>query len=355
MDPMMPPTPSHDGPPSGPPDWEQLDAYFAGELDRAAEEAVRRYLERNPEVERTFRRPSAFVPPEHAPNREVDVATMWRAMERRIGQNAPTRGATSRPVSRGTWWTRYAASVIASVAAAAVLVGVWQWRTHANGGRALVAAEYATLPGQRADIHLADGSSVLLGPASRLRTRVAGHDVRDVMLDGEAYFTVHGRSGTPFVVHAGDGIVRVLGTAFSVRRYPEDSAVRVAVTSGRVGLRARTDSDGVGVVLGASDVAQLGPRNLVLVTRGANLDDDLSWRTGQLRFHNTPVSSVLADVRRMYDLDVTVRDSTLASLPVTITLHETTANGVLDVLSRLLNVDIRREGRHVTLVPQTSR
>jgi transmembrane sensor len=228
-------------------------------------------------------------------------------------------------------------------------VGIVEWRARSDDARVVATSEYATHAGERATVQLADGSIVLLGPASHLSVTQTGAGVRQVRLNGEAYFTVDNRTDAPFVVHAGDGVVRVLGTEFAVRRYDTDSLVRVAVAAGRVSLRARMDRAGIGVVLGASDAAQLGPRNRVVVTRGVDLTDYLAWRTGQLRFRNATVSSMLTDLERAYDLDLSVSDSAMAHLHVTVTLHQTTVSGMLEVLSTLLNADVQRTGRRVTL------
>jgi len=331
--------------PSLPPDWAELDAYFAGELNADAARAVRAYLAKHPDIEASLRRPDAFVPPAHA-TRAVDTAAMWRRMERRV-MDAP------RPAARAP--RRYVVPAIAALAAAALLaVGVGRWRAGGDDAQSTT-REFATRPGQRASVELADGSTALLAPASRIVVRASGRDVREVRLDGEAYFTVRGKSDVPFVVRAGDGIVRVLGTSFAVRRYETDSAVRIVVASGRVSVSDRDDRDGVGVILGAADLAQLGPGNRVVVTRGVALDDELAWRNGQLRVRNVTVAALVADLERVYDLEIRVPDSALMRLPVTASFHQTTPDGMLDVLSALLNVDVHRDGRTVTLLKRTGR
>jgi ferric-dicitrate binding protein FerR (iron transport regulator) len=350
MDPSVPPTF-----PPPPPAWEALDAYLAGELDGPAADAVRRYLAHNPDVERTLHERAAFVPRRHAPAHDVDVRAAWHAMEQRIGASTSIEKRPVQVGARVAVRQKRVAPLVAGLAtvallAAATVIGLVKGGTWFDGSHTRATSEYATRPGERATVQLADGSTVLLGPASHLVVTREGASVRETRLSGEAYFTVRSRADAPFIVHAGDGIVRVLGTEFAVRRYDTDSTVRVAVATGRVSLRARTDGDGIGVVLGASDAAQLGPKNRVVVTRGVDLTDDLSWRTGQLRFRNATVASVLTDLGRAYDLELTVSDSALAHLHITATLHQTTAAGMLDVLSRLLNADVRRSGRHVTLI-----
>jgi transmembrane sensor len=335
------------------PDPSALDRYFAGESSSDEAAAIEQWLADHPDdrviLDALRERMAEPNGPLAAYNHEVRVAAIVdysiRAERRnRLRHQANGELATTR--TRHRW----VAAALAAAAALVLAVGYEKYGRSGNGGDAVLsAAEYATRPGQRASVRLADGTTVLLAPASHLSVRAVGNTVRHVTLKGEGYFTVRHQSATPFVVQAGNGIVRVLGTEFAVRRYAEDSTVRVAVASGRVSVRARSDNAATAVVLGASDAAQLGPRNRMVVTRHIDLDGYLAWRTGQLRFQDTPVSAILRELNRTYDLDISTTDTAIANRLITLTLHETTSNGVLDLLSQLLDADVQRQGRHVTL------
>ncbi len=79
---------------------------------------------------------------------------------------------------------------------------------------------------------LPTAGSVELNTATVMRVAVTDKS-RQVWLDkGEAYFEVAHIASRPFVVHAGNKNVTVLGTKFSVRR--DDDKVTVSVVQGRV-------------------------------------------------------------------------------------------------------------------------
>lgn len=59
---------------------------------------------------------------------------------------------------------------------------------------------------------------------------------REVYLIGEGYFEVQKNPEKPFIVHADDINVKVLGTVFNVRSYPEDSEIEVSLIKGRVNV-----------------------------------------------------------------------------------------------------------------------
>ncbi len=230
---------------------------------------------------------------------------------------------------------------------------------------------YITKRGERTRVQLIDGSTVILAPESRLTLSPGGNSIRDVTLEGEGYFAVKGNPEDPFIVRSGTGVVRVLGTEFSVRNYPTDENVRVSVASGRVSFSTSDNnekSEGKGsaqlrrsenahyVILNAFDVAHLDPENNLKIIRNVNIDNYISWRKGELRFDDVSTSELLAEVGRAYDLNFVVspQDSSLMQLRVSATLMETSTDGIVEVVSMLLNVDAHRKGRTVSLVKRSS-
>jgi ferric-dicitrate binding protein FerR (iron transport regulator) len=55
---------------------------------------------------------------------------------------------------------------------------------------------------------------------------------REVTLEGEAFFDVVKQTGRPFIVHTSGIDIRVLGTAFNVKSYPEDDSVETTSLQG---------------------------------------------------------------------------------------------------------------------------
>ncbi|GAB2587492.1 FecR family protein [Spirosoma areae] len=95
--------------------------------------------------------------------------------------------------------------------------------------------------GRPLSLQLPDGSRVVLAPDSRVAfPKQFAAQVRDVNLTGEAFFEVVRQPQRPFIVHAGNVNVKVLGTSFSVRALGGNSEVNVAVKSGKVAVSKAT-------------------------------------------------------------------------------------------------------------------
>ncbi len=169
-------------------------------------------------------------------------------------------------------------------------------------------------PGQIGIVTLDDGSKVRLAPDSKLSipTRF-GPTLRAVKLDGAAGFEVAKGGKSDFRVYAGDAIIVAHGTAFSVRAYPEDSATTVVVTEGEVEVRDGKLTQPVGAGSAMYIARGQAPRTASADER-AEAD---GWRSGSLTLANRPLREVLPQLKRWYNLDVKVPDSTLLDRKVT--------------------------------------
>jgi transmembrane sensor len=84
-------------------------------------------------------------------------------------------------------------------------------------------------------IELPDGSTVILNAGSRLHYPESFTDkIREVSLEGEAYFDIISDPSRQFIVHTGKITTTVLGTAFNIRAYPDQKNITVTVRRGKV-------------------------------------------------------------------------------------------------------------------------
>lgn len=202
---------------------------------------------------------------------------------------------------------------------------------------------FATANRERAELRLSDGTRVRLAPASRVQVAADyGEQQRVVYLEGEGYFEVKHDASRPFAVYAGNAVTRDLGTDFAVRSYAEDRGVRVVVRNGAVAM------SGVGR-LGAGDVGRLAIDGTSSVTRGVDVKSLLAWLDGRLVFHDAPLATVLAELRRWHDADVQLTDPALGTLPFTGVLTDASFRSSINLVAATLGLRVRHTGNRVTL------
>ncbi|MBC6611349.1 FecR family protein [Hymenobacter sp. BT507] len=159
-------------------------------------------------------------------NEEADAARRARIL---AGIHARTQ-----PVARVR--PLWPALRMAAVLVPLLLLGAVAWWRSLPGE-----LHYATGVGEQREIVLPDSSHVWLRPRSELTCATRFGAVRAVQLCGEAFFAVTKNPRQPFVVRTGKVAVKVLGTSFLVKAYPQLPATTVLVRTGRVQV-ARQDT-----------------------------------------------------------------------------------------------------------------
>jgi transmembrane sensor len=96
-------------------------------------------------------------------------------------------------------------------------------------------SEISTRNGSKTNIILPDGSKVWLNAGSKLTyDKDFGETLRNVNLTGEAYFDVVHNADKPFVIHTKAMDIKVLGTEFNVKSYPEESTTEASLIRGSI-------------------------------------------------------------------------------------------------------------------------
>lgn len=129
---------------------------------------------------------------------------------------------------------------ITIAAACAMLLLAGSWIFFGEGTRPAVAAELKQNEvvagrGIRSRMLLPDGTQVWLNSDSKLQyTGNFTGELREVTLEGEAYFDVVRDPKRPFIVHTSAIDIHVLGTAFNVKSYPQDKTIETTLIHGMV-------------------------------------------------------------------------------------------------------------------------
>jgi len=143
---------------------------------------------------------------------------------------------------------------------------------------------------------------------------------------------------------SGNVVIKVLGTSFNVRNLSEDQ-ITVSVNSGRVSLRLKGGDNEI--VLTKGQVGQLKNEKIVEVEQpGLNYD---SWRTGILKFKDTPFADVIDEIEKLYQVTIENKNTKLDTLKVTIVFTNLDLDEVLAQLKLLMQVNINKKGKVITI------
>ncbi|WP_343691282.1 FecR domain-containing protein [Chitinophaga sp.] len=178
-------------------------------------------------------------------------------------------------------------------------------------------------------LELADGTEVWMNAKSEIRFPMTFNGkTREVTVSGEAYFSIKQDPSHPFIVHAGDVSVDVLGTAFNVNTYTSASP-RVALASGRVALKSNN----------SEQVVQLSPGyEAVYNQQTFSVDafdrrNTLGWMEGKYYFRNATLKDIGEVINRWFDIEVVFENKSAERVDITGIL--TKQEGVADFLDNL--------------------
>lgn len=248
----------------------------------------------------------------------LDADKAWRkfASERAI----------SRRVSLRRYWFGAAAVVL-------MLVGLGTWFTVERNAPDWVAI--TTAPGQTKDIYLPDSTLVALAGDSWVRYDAKRYDKerRAVEMNGKAFFQVTRNEARPFSVRTSQTEVTVLGTSFQIDEKP--TVTEVNVVTGKVCFTAGVEKENVILTAGMS--ARYSSENKEITVTEEDDVNKLAWRTGQLRFKETPLDKVIEDLSDYYQVEIT-NQAKNEGVKLTATFNDLPLEDILQVVNQTLDV-----------------
>lgn len=150
-------------------------------------------------------------------------------------------------------------------------------------------------------VHLASGSRIIY-PEHFLRPTLWNtNPVREVVLEGDAYFMVAHDTKRTFVVHTLHGDIIDYGTEFFVST--KDKNTKVALIKGSVGVKPHGFSE---TKLTPGQESIISSNNISVSI--ADMEQYTAWNTGKLAFSNMPLESVMEVMCKWYGIKVKYAD-----------------------------------------------
>ncbi len=200
-----------------------------------------------------------------------------------------------------------------------------------------------TVPrGGEYQLTLSDGTRVWLNAETELKYPVTfTGEVREVVLEGEAYFEVAKNSACPFVVKSEKLEIKVLGTSFNVKAYPQETQ-QATLVEGKVkvhaGSRSRELQPGeqLNYLSGEPEVRKVDVRAYV------------AWKDQRFVFNDDLLEEVMRKLGRWYDVTFELRDADVREIRFTGNLPKyKDLEQVLDKLELTTHIRFERNGRTI--------
>jgi ferric-dicitrate binding protein FerR (iron transport regulator) len=203
-------------------------------------------------------------------------------------------------------------------------------------------AEVTVPYGEQVQVVLQDGTIVQLNSGSKLRyPKSFGLFSRDVKLSGEGYFHVVKEIARPFIVNLNEVNVKVTGTKFNAKAYPEDKKLTVYLEEGKVSI---TDKNNVYPLKVGESAEYDRNSGTCKVSSVEDMTLYTAWRTKSLNFYRTPLKVILKTLERQYEVQFVVNDSSLLNYKFSISTSRVNASEILMDLEKVSKISFIPKG-----------
>lgn len=186
--------------------------------------------------------------------------------------------------------------------------------------------------GTFSEVNLPDGTSVWLNGGSSLRyPLVFKQGERKVFLSGEGYFEVHSDKENPFIVTTDQIILKATGTAFNIEAFQGDSITAVTMIKGKINVAFGNSSP---IAMTPGERATFNNQTKQCLITQTDPYKWYAWKDGLMIFRDDPLSYVFKRLEQTFNVDIDLKDSSLASAPYRATFE----NESLDEILRLLQL-----------------
>ncbi|MDR1585402.1 MAG: FecR domain-containing protein [Prevotellaceae bacterium] len=287
---------------------------------------------------------------------EPDIECYWKELSARINKGDASLQETT-PFSKSH--TKYIPIkrfyrnvAAASIILLAALSGLLYISTQDRNESTTLSQSYSSING-KSTVVLPDGSEIWLHSNTTLSYRSnPASGVREVDMNGEAYFKVKHDARRPFVVNAGGVSIKVCGTAFNVNSCDSQEKVLVSLYEGSVLMRTEDRN----IYLKPGEEGGFDKRTKEISVSEGDVEFAKSWTQDYLRFEDKNLRYVCRYLSKWYAVDIEVHPSITDEQSYTFTLRNESLEEIARMLARVSVVDYRfDEDNRLILKPKNKK
>ena len=285
------------------------------------------------------------------------VDNSWERLKLRMEESENEVSSARDKNIKFSWRKLAVAASISILVATSAFFGFQNYRTSQFGAR----EHQINAPlGSRSNIVLPDGSTVWLNSGSKLTYGYNfGKKEREVSLVGEAFFDVKYQNNTSFIVNTSDLRIKVLGTKFNIKSYPDEKIIETTLIKGKVEVKLITTDKSIAPLIMApnqkliytkkdgstsldpiknlkepaskEDIQEIKTRNIQIVNI-IDPQEESSWKDGRLIIKSETLGSLARKLERYYNVHISFQNDSIKNFKYSGTLDEVTIEEVLRAL-----------------------
>lgn len=258
------------------------------------------------------------------------------------------------------------ASLVVIITVAVVFFMPQKSKIAASAKVEAVPKEIITKKGSKIQYKLPDGSTVWLNAGSKLNyDKINESGVREVYLTGEGYFDVVRNPKRPFIIHTSKIDIKVLGTQFNVKAYPNDKTVETSLIHGSVEVFVKNrpgekyllkPNQKLVLLNETEDEVKQTESSLPIIAikrltyvQNDTLAIETSWTMRRFIFEKESFIEVARKMERWYDVKIEFKKKSLEQEILTGDFTKETLKQALDALRFTVNFKYKIDATTVTI------
>ncbi len=321
---------------------EKVAKYFTGELSSAEETAFKAWKDSD-EGQREFKKYAAIWQQSGKRSKSISEEEKQEAfrqtleiIKQRESQQTPVRNINS---SRS--WLRVAASIMLFS-----LLGLGAYFTLNQSTKLAVIKNDSK---RIKTVTLPDGSLVHLQQfASVSYKKDFSGTERAVDFEGQGYFEISPDANKRFVVNMDNSRVTVLGTKFNIST--EEEITKVDVTEGKVKFEELAEGQPQmdHLILNANDSGIL--KKGKLSQQSFQHPNFLAWKTGKLRFENTPIKEVVQQLSSNFKSSFRFKSNNIIDCAFTAEFKDKPIEQIVKTIERSFGWTIKKDPKGTYII-----
>jgi transmembrane sensor len=166
---------------------------------------------------------------------------------------------------------------------------------------------------------------------------------REVTLNGEAFFKIKADKKHPFIVHANDVTVRVVGTSFNIKTV--NGKTEVVVESGVVIIQKKGRSE----TLVAKEKTETNWHDTTLLK--STITDHLYnyYRSKEFVCESTPLDELIQKLNEAYNAEIELGRDALRDVRITTVFRNEPLDNIIDVICQTFKIRADKKGNRIIL------
>ncbi|NJN25163.1 MAG: DUF4974 domain-containing protein [Cyclobacteriaceae bacterium] len=282
----------------------------------------------------------------------LNTNAVYNKIQSRLQKNSIPHHAIGSAVGKPIKWIRifsYAAVFIVLLVAGFSLPNFFE-RSQKDTVVVAKMIHKANPIGQKSTVFLPDGSKVVLNSNSTLSYQENfTNGVREVTLEGEAFFEIEKDPDKPFSVLTKQMKVQVLGTSFNLRAFQEQD-VQIALLSGKVEVVEEGNyyNDTISLEPGEAIAYDIQKKKFRAKTQ-FDPEEVVCWKDGILYFDTASINEVIDELSDWYGVSFTIRGTPHKTWSYSGKFDNYTLQNVLIAMSFTEKFEYKIEGKDVLL------